>query len=76
MPLTNYLLQSCAMGALLSGWGLGLGAEMSRAQLALLGVALVAAQLLASRAWIMRFGQGPLEAAWRAWTYAGLGTRH
>lgn len=72
MPLTNYLLQSCAMGVLLSGWGFGLGTELSRAQLALLGLALVAAQLIASRAWIMRFGQGPLEAAWRAWTYAGL----
>lgn len=72
MPLTNYLLQSVAMGVLLSGWGLGLGAELTRAQLALLGFALVALQLVASRAWIARFGQGPFEAAWRAWTYRGL----
>jgi uncharacterized protein len=69
MPLTNYLLQSVAMGALLSGWGLGLGAELARAQLALLGLALVAVQLVASRAWIAKYGQGPVEAAWRAWTY-------
>lgn len=74
MPLTNYLLQSFAMGLLLSGWGFGLGAELSRAQLALLGLSLVAAQLVASRAWIARFDQGPIEAAWRAWTYRGLAT--
>lgn len=72
MPLTNYLVQSVAMGWLLSGWGLGMGAELSRAQLALLGLALVALQLVASRAWIARFGQGPVEALWRAWTYRGL----
>ncbi|MGE5336732.1 MAG: DUF418 domain-containing protein, partial [Gemmatimonadota bacterium] len=74
MPLTNYLLQSVAMGLLLSGWGLGLGAELTRAQLALLGLALAAAQLVGSRAWIARFRQGPVEAAWRAWTYRGLST--
>ncbi len=74
MPLTNYLAQSVAMGWLLSGWGLELGAELSRAQLALLGLALVALQLVASRAWIARFGQGPVEALWRAWTYRGLST--
>jgi uncharacterized protein len=74
MPLTNYVAQSIAMGLLLSGWGLGLGAELSRAQLALLGLALVALQLVASRAWIARFGQGPVEALWRAWTYGGLST--
>ncbi len=74
MPLTNYLLQSVAMGLLLSGWGLGLGAELTRAQLALLGLALAAAQLVGSRAWIARIGEGPIEAAWRAWTYRGLST--
>jgi len=74
MPLTNYLIQSVAMCLLLSGWGLGLGAELSRAQLALLGLALIAVQLAASRAWIARFGQGPIEAAWRAWTYRAPST--
>jgi len=73
-PLTNYLLQSIAMGLLMSGWGLGLGAELSRVNLALLGLLLGAVQLAASRAWVARFGQGPVEAAWRAWTYRGLAT--
>jgi uncharacterized protein len=72
MPLTNYLLQSVAMGALLSGWGLGLGAVLGKAELALLALAIVAVQFVASRAWIARFGQGPVEALWRRVTYAGI----
>lgn len=70
MPLTNYIVQSLAMGALLSGWGLGLGEDLGRAELALLALMIVAAQLVASRAWIAKYGQGPLEALWRRATYA------
>jgi len=69
MPLTNYIAQSIVMGLLLSGWGLGLGASLGRAELALLALAIVAVQISASRAWIGRFGQGPLEALWRRATY-------
>jgi uncharacterized protein len=70
MPLTNYLTQSLAMGLLLSGWGLGLGAAMSVTALSLLALAIVAAQIVLSRAWIQRFGQGPVEALWKRATYA------
>ena len=69
MPLTNYIAQSIAMGLLLSGWGLGLGASLSRAELAALALAIVAVQIAVSRAWVGRFGQGPLEALWRRATY-------
>lgn len=69
MPLTNYVGQSVAMGLLLSGWGLGLGSTLDRVDLALLALAIVAVQLLASHAWVGRFGQGPLEALWRRATY-------
>ncbi len=69
MPLTNYLLQSVLMGALLSGWGLGAAAFLSRSQLALLAVAIVGVQIAASRVWMARFGSGPVEALWQAWTY-------
>jgi len=58
-----------AMGLLLSGWGLGLGSTLDRVDLALLALAIVAVQLLASHAWVGRFGQGPLEALWRRATY-------
>lgn len=69
MPLTNYLLQSVAMGALLSGWGLGWGGFMTHAQLALLALVIVVVQWALSRLWMARFAQGPLEAAWRRVTY-------
>jgi uncharacterized protein len=71
MPLTNYLVQSLAMGLLLSGWGAGLGAVLGRAELAALALALVVAQFIASRAWIGRFGRGPIEALWQRATYGG-----
>jgi uncharacterized protein len=71
MPLTNYLLQSVAMAVLLPGWGLGLGAVLGYAQLALLALVVFGVQVLASRWWLARRAQGPLEALWRAWTYRG-----
>ncbi len=74
MPLTNYLLQSLVMGALLSGWGFGLGGALGKAQLALLALVIVAVQIAASRAWIARFGQGPVEALWRKATYGSIHT--
>ncbi len=72
MPLSNYLLQSLLMGALLSGWGLGLGASLGHAQLAALALAIVLLQVAASRVWIERFGAGPLETLWRWVTYGAL----
>jgi uncharacterized protein len=71
MALTNYLLQSVAMGVLLSGWGLGLGAKFSYWHLSALAVSIFILQAVASRWWLARFAQGPLEAVWRAWTYRG-----
>ena len=70
MPLSNYLLQSVVMGALLSGWGLGWGATLARAELALLGLAIVLVQIVLSRLWIARFGTGPMETLWRRATYS------
>ncbi|HYA65960.1 MAG TPA: DUF418 domain-containing protein, partial [Burkholderiaceae bacterium] len=69
LSLTNYVGQSLAMAALLSGWGLGLGADASRAQLAALALLIFAAQVAVSRWVLANFRQGPLEALWRRWTY-------
>jgi uncharacterized protein len=71
MPLTNYLLQSVAMGVLLSGWGLGWGARLSTAELALLAIVIAAVQVVASRAWILSGRPGPVEALWKRMTYGG-----
>jgi len=46
---------------------------VSRTDLALLALAIAAVQIVASRAWIRRFGQGPLEALWRRATYGAPG---
>ncbi len=75
MPLTNYLLQSIAMGALLSGWGLALGPHLDYSQTAILALMTLVVQILLSRLWLSRMQQGPLEALWRAWTYRGLPVR-
>lgn len=75
MPLTNYVTQSAAMGALLSGWGLGLGDDLGRLELATLALLIVAAQVVISRQWIARVGVGPLEALWRRVTYGPRSNR-
>ncbi len=77
MPLTNYLLQSIAMGALLSGWGLALGPHLSYWQTAMVAVGIVLFQIVLSKLWLgpMNMKQGPLESLWRAWTYRGVQTR-
>ena len=77
MPLSNYLLQSIAMGALLSGWGLALGPRLNYWQTAAVAVLIVVFQVLLSSLWLgpMKMRQGPLEALWRAWTYRGLPTQ-
>ncbi len=75
LALTNYLGQSVIMAALLSGWGLGLGASATRAQLAALALAIFAAQLVLSRALLRRFRQGPFEALWRRATYGAPRSR-
>jgi len=74
MPLSNYLLQSIVMGALLSGWGLALGPHLNYWQTAAVALVVFIAQLLLSHLWLgaMQMKQGPLEALWRAWTYRGL----
>lgn len=69
MSLTNYLLQSVAMGALLSGWGCALAPRLDYAQTALLAVVIFILQVELSRWWLRRWKQGPLERAWRQWTY-------
>ena len=75
MPLTNYLLQSVAMGVLLAGWGLGLGTRLGYAQLSVTAAAIFVVQVIASRAWLAIHAQGPLEALWRWWTYRGAAPR-
>lgn len=69
---TNYLGTTVLMSAIFSGWGLGLGPELSRAWLPAFVVLGWAAMLAWPVWWLRRFGQGPLEALWRRLTWWGI----
>lgn len=62
---TNYLGTSLIMCALFYGWGLGLYAEIGRAQLWLVIIGMWGIMLLWSQPWLMRMRFGPLEWLWR-----------
>jgi len=66
MALSNYLLTSLLMCATFYGWGLGLFASVSRAQVYLYVLPVWAIMLLWSPLWLGRFRQGPMEGLWRS----------
>ena len=68
MALSNYLGTSLVLAALFYGWGLGLFATLSRAQVYLLVLPIWGLMLLWSRPWLARFRYGPLEWLWRSLT--------
>lgn len=69
MALTNYLA-SGAIGALVyHGYGLGLMAKLSMAQMNVLALAVFALLVVFSHVWLRFFRQGPLEWLWRVCTY-------
>jgi len=70
MALTNYVLQSVALGFLFYGYGFGLFGRIGSAAGAALGVVIYALQVLLSRRWLQRFRFGPLEWLWRCLSYA------
>ena len=69
MALTNYLVQSVALGFIFYGYGLGMTGRLGPAAAALLGVALYAGQVAFSHAWLQRYRFGPVEWLWRSLTY-------
>lgn len=78
MALTNYLMHSLAGALLFYGIGFGLIGRLSPPVFYAVAVAIFAAQLLFSSAWLARFDQGPMEWLWRRLTYAaprGLAAR-
>lgn len=71
LSLTNYLMTSLILAAIFASWGLGLFANVSRAQAFALSFVPIAAMLVWSSIWIKNLGQGPFERAWR-WTSGKL----
>ena len=70
MPLTNYLMQTALATFLFYGWGLGQWGRVGPAAETAIAVALfVLVQLPLSAWWLSRHRFGPLELAWRRFTY-------
>ena len=70
MPLTNYLLQTALATSLFDGWGLGWWDSVGPAAESLIAVVLfLVVQLPLSAWWLSRHRFGPLELAWRRFTY-------
>jgi uncharacterized protein len=70
MPLSNYLLQTAMASFVFYGWGLGWWNAAGPMRETVLALALfVFVQLPLSSAWLARFRYGPLEYAWRRFTY-------
>lgn len=72
MALSNYLAQSLVCTLVFYGYGLGWFEQLPRAWQPLFVLALFLAQVALSRLWLRRFRFGPLEWAWRAFTYLRL----
>lgn len=66
LSLSNYVLTSVTLAALFASWGLGLFAQVSRAEAFALSFVPIAAMLVLSPIWLGKAGQGPLERLWRA----------
>jgi len=77
MAFSNYLLQSAAMtvvfygSTVLLGAGFGFFGAVDRRTLLGIAAALALAQVAGSVLWLRRFRMGPVERAWRAFTYLG-----
>ncbi|MGE0480222.1 MAG: DUF418 domain-containing protein [Phycisphaerae bacterium] len=72
MALTNYLTQSLVCSLLFYGYGLGLHGTIGPAGCMPIALALFAAQVVFSHAWLVRFRFGPMEWLWRSLTYGAL----
>jgi uncharacterized protein len=69
MALTNYLMQSVVAVLFFYGYGLGFYGRFGVTAALGLTVVFFAAQMVFSRLWLSRFQFGPMEWAWRTFTY-------
>ena len=69
MAFTNYIMQSIVFGWVFYGYGLGQFGKLGVAVTAVLGLAVYAAQVLASAWWLKSYRFGPLEWLWRTLMY-------
>jgi uncharacterized protein len=71
MALTNYISQTVIAIALFYGIGLGLG-PVGPSAITATAILIFAVQTIASRWWLSRYRQGPVEWVWRRLTYGRM----
>lgn len=69
MALSVYVAQTVICGIAFGGFGFGLFGELNRAELLVFGLGLNAALTATCLLWLRAFQFGPLEWAWRSWSY-------
>lgn len=69
MALTNYLVQTITVTTFINGYGAGWFGKIEYWQYVPIAIAFFTLQIFASRLWLMRFKQGPVEWVWRKFTY-------
>jgi len=69
MALTNYVAQSLIGTFFFFNWGLGYIGKLRNIELLLVGLTILAVQMIISYYWLKKFRYGPLEWAWRSLTY-------
>ena len=69
MALTNYLMQTAISLFIFYGWGLGYFGKVGALTATLIALAIFAAQIGISAAWLKYFAYGPMEWIWRQLTY-------
>ncbi len=72
MALSNYLMHSVVFTLVAYSYGLGLYGRVAPSAALVLAVAVYAAQVPLSRAWIARYRFGPAEWLWRSLTYGSV----
>ncbi|TQV75256.1 DUF418 domain-containing protein [Aliikangiella marina] len=72
MAFTNYITQSLICTSLFYGFGLGLFSMLSRFEMVLVAILVLALQMVWSPWWLKKFRFGPLEWLWRSLTYFKL----
>ncbi|MEQ1764545.1 MAG: DUF418 domain-containing protein, partial [Pyrinomonadaceae bacterium] len=72
MALTNYIMQTVICVIIFYGYGFGLFGQFGALYATLTALAIFAAQIITSTAWLRYFKYGPLEWIWRQLTYKKL----
>ncbi|MEL7271523.1 MAG: DUF418 domain-containing protein [Bacteroidota bacterium] len=72
MALTNYLMQSLICCLIFKSYGLGLFGSMGPLFFTLIGIGILAFQIIFSNWWLTQYQYGPAEWLWRSLTYRKL----